>query len=365
MTAAPARRPVHDIKDIVAGLAAQAEALCRDLLPRGHREHEEWMCGSGESPFGCSTAVHLRGPKAGVWGAWSAAQHGDALDLVAALECDGDKKRAVPWALAWLGLDGREPERRQRTERALATRQDEPPAVDTKAAAFRIWLSAQPSLKGTPAEAYLAARGIELARLGRQPRALRFHPRLADGPRDNPNTRYWPALVAAIVKGGEHVAVHRTWLMVKPNGDVQKAPIVDSNGDPASKRTYGTYAGGLIPLWRGASGRPLKEAARGETMILSEGIEDGLSCAIAAPEFRVAAAVSLSNMGSVELPPAIATVLIAAQNDPWWHEQQQRQHGAQRGLDRAIRHFQKQGRSVRLIRPSAGKDVNDLLRGIA
>lgn len=351
MTAAPARRPVHDIKNIVAGLAAQAEALCRDLLPRGRREREEWVCGSAESPFGCSIAVHLRGPKAGVWGAWSAGQGGDALDLVAALECDGDKKRAVPWALAWLGLDGREPERKQRTDRALAARHDEPPAADHKAAAFRIWLSAQPSLKGTPAEAYLAARGIELARLGRQPRALRFHPRLWNAE----SGRHWPALVAAIIKGSEQVAVHRTWL----TEDGKKAPLADP------KMTYGAYAGGLIPLWRGASGKPLKDALPGESMILSEGIEDGWSCAIAAPEFRVAAAVSLSNMGSVELPLAITTVLIAAQNDPWWHEQQQRQHGAMRGLDRAIRHFQKQGRNVRLIRPSAGKDVNDLLRGIA
>jgi len=37
---------------------------------------------------------------------------------------------------------------------------------------------------------------------------------------------------------------------------------------------------------------------------------------------------------------------------------------ARAGLDRAIRHFLRQGRAVRLARPPAGiKDVNDLLRG--
>src|SRR5579864_6331573 len=81
----------------------------------------------------------------------------------------------------------------------------------------------------------------------------------------------------------------------------------------------GGYAGGAIRLWRGASGKPLREAPAGETIDLTEGIEDGLSVAVAAPECRVLAAISLSNMANLAapgaLPPAIAAVRLWQQND--------------------------------------------------
>lgn len=71
-------------------------------------------------------------------------------------------------------------------------------------AALRIWEEARP-IAGTPAEAYLASRG-----LGAAPPELRYHPRTAHGP--GPLTRFRPALIAAVSDESGVVAVHRTFI---------------------------------------------------------------------------------------------------------------------------------------------------------
>lgn len=357
------------IGDIVAGLAASAESLCRKLLPGGVRRGDEWTFAGKDSRFGCSGQVKLAGPKRGTWIRWVDHGGGDALDLVAELECNGDKKQAVAWAIDWLGgtikTSSSEDARKERERRAQAEKeQAQREQAGRTSAAFRQFLDAQPRLAGTPAETYLCGRGIDLAALGGQPRALRYAPCLK-----HPCGQYFPAIIAAIVRPnanghGRLVAVHRTFLAPDGRG---KAPIPpDENGKPGdAKMSLGPKGGGLIPLWRGAGGRPLSKAAPGETIVLSEGIEDGLTCVLAAPEYRVASAIDLGNMGAIVLPAAIGTVIIAAQNDPWFDVRRGDAHGARLGLDRAIRNFQRQGKEVRLARPAEGKDMNDLLRGVA
>lgn len=365
---APAQKLVP-IGEIVQGLAQRAEALCREILPAGRRRGHEWEVPSAVSPWGCDASVHLTGARAGVWGAWSAAEYGDALDLVAAVLFHGDKSNAVKWALGWLGYERGEPPPAPRATPANGAGSGKAAAADEDEAQRRrsataMFLAAKVDCRGTPVEHYLQGRGIDIGAIpapygGRWPGALRFHLELWN----ERTRRYWPAMLAVITRGPQIVAVHRTWLT--PDG--QKAPIVDEDGKSQAKLTYGSYAGGLVSLWRGASGKKLKEALPGEAIMLSEGIEDGLSAVIGRPDLRCAAAVSLSNMGSVELPPAIRTVIILKQNDPWWSEKAARGeggvHAAQRGIDRAIRHFQSQGRDVLLATPPAGKDINDLLRG--
>jgi hypothetical protein len=343
-----ARGPV-DITAIAAMLGDRVEALCAELLPAGIREGAEWRIGSVAGEPGRSMAVHLRGAKAGVWYDWAAGIDGDALDLVAQVPFRGDKRQAVRWSRAWLGLDDADPASFPRQRREIAERRAAGEREDAKhrSQAARIFLSAQLSLASTPAEAYLHSRAIDLAQLGRQPRSLRFHPALFN----RESGLEWPTLVAAIVNGeGRLVGVHRTWL--RPDGS-GKAPL------RAPKMTLGAYRGGAIRLWRGASGKPLREAPAGETVLIAEGIEDALSAAIAAREYRVLAAVSLSNLASLTLPPAIGIVVILAQNDPLGSP-------ASRALDRAVADFRRQGRRVKLARPPApAKDINDVLRGVA
>ena len=346
------------VGDIVAGLAALSPALARELLPGGSRVGNEWVCPSAASPFGCSVSVHVAPPRAGVWCAWAIGPPegaGDALDLVAAVHCNGDKAAAIRWARAWLGLDSAGADIRVMAKRAALTPVDDDTEdrERTRRAALRIWLAAEPRfLNGTPAQLYLIRRGIDLTLLEQQPRALRYHPGLWNS---ESRTEH-PALVAAITRNGQTVGVHRTWLTT----DGHRAPLA------APKRALGQYRGGVIPLCRGSSGKPLAHAPAGSTVWISEGIEDGLSMALlTGGATRVLAAVSLSNMGSLELPPALTAIAIAGQADPWWADHIGQRHGAARGLERAIRNFQAQGRTVRVWRPPpipGVKDANDYAR---
>jgi hypothetical protein len=297
-----------EIGTIIAQLAAKAPVLACELLPGGHREGAEWVCPSHASPFGCSVSVHLNRARAGVWAAWAAGEAGDALDLVASVRFAGDKREALRWSRQWLGCDTEisPAAKRQLRLPPLPMRHDAGEAVRSRAAA-RLYFEGQPALAGTLAEGYLLGRAIELSALGRQPRALRFHPALS-----NSESRHaWPALLAGISSpDGSIFAVHRKWLAERPDGSVGKAPLANP------KMTIGPFRGGCIRLWRGVSGKPLKDALPSETVLIGEGLEAALTAACVAPEYRTLCAISLSNLGAIVLPPAISTVIILAQNDP-------------------------------------------------
>ena len=342
-------RSVHDIAEIVGMLAGRIVDLCKlELLTNGVREGHEWRVGSLANEKGRSMAVHLSGAKAGVWSDFSSGESGDALDLVAQVKFAGNKSDAIQWAKSWLGLDGSNPSRLKESRRKVAAKASEPDtAPDMLNAAFRIWLSASERLRGFPAAKYLEGRGIVLERLGRQPRALRAHPGLYH----KASGRKWPALVAAVNDSrGKFVAVHRTWLTANSDLTVSKAPLEDA------KMSLGRLGGGTIRLWKGSSGRPLAKALPGETVVISEGIEDGLTIALARPEMRVLCAVSLANMASVTLPDAVTGVVIAADNDAPDSQ-------AAAALERAVAAFHKAGKTVRIARAPGVKDFNDLIRG--
>lgn len=344
--------PRHDARDLAAALAQRMPALAPELLPGGRRDGPEWRCGSLAGERGQSLAVRLHGERAGVWSDFASGERGDALDLVAAVLFGGDVKAAMGWARRWLGLpdDPRAAPLPATMRRAPAPADDAAAEVEAEGRrrAAR-GLFGHPdtlhNIAGTPAALYLAGRGIELAELGRIPRALRFHPGVWCQEAGCP----LPAMLAAIHgPDGEHVATHRTWL-AEAGGVWRKAPLAKA------KKVLGGFAGGTVRLWRGATGRPLREARDGEAVALAEGIETGLSVALACPELRVLAAVSLGNMGSVALPPAIRTVILCADNDG-------DNPAAARGLQRAVDRFAGEGREVRVAFPPDGHgDFNDAL----
>ncbi len=225
---------------------------------------------------------------------------------------------------------------------------DDADAEARKSAARRMFLRAEATIAGTPVAAYLAARGIDLGELGRQPRSLRYHAALLNRESD----RTWPAMVAAVVNAaGEIVAVHRTWLQRDCAGRWIKAPLRNA------KMSLGSIAGGSIRLWRGASRRPLANAPDGETVVITEGIEDGLSVALLCPELRILSAVSIANMARIVLPAAVQTVILAADNDG-------DNLAAASALQRAVDCHAAAGRAVRVANSPVGKDFNDLFRRI-
>jgi hypothetical protein len=210
--------------------------------------------------------------------------------------------------------------------------------------AHRRWLEAQPRIVGTPVEYYLAGRGIDLAELGRQPGAIRFHPRL----HCSEVGAELPAMVTAIGGPGGFLACHRTWLEQAGPSDWRKARLAQP------KKVLGSFAGGCISLWRGRSGRSLGRAEDGEIVDVTEGIEDGLSVALADPDARVVAAVSLGNMGAMALPSAIRAVRIWRQNDT--------NRSAIAAADRAVQQLLARGLQVLVPDiPDGVKDVNEWL----
>jgi len=342
-------RPVHDIRAIVGMLAARIEDLVVELLPAGRREREEWNVGGLDGRPGRGVLIRLKGAKAGIWCDFhNLIDKGDALDLVAAVRFGGDKVEALRWSRAWLGLSDMDPasfrrvqaQARQRAEDNA--RQQEREAEASRQKALALFLAGQPLTPGDPVISYLAGRGIDMAALGRVPRALRFHPRCFNSEAGIA----LPAMLAAVQRRGVHIATHRTWLM-QDQGAWKKARVT------TPKKVLGRVKGGHIPLWRGASGRPLAEAKTGETVAITEGIEDALTVALHSPEWRVLAAYSLNNMAELALPEACLDVVLVFDRDG--ENPQARQARA-----RAERTLLEQGRSVRPVQPPEGfKDFND------
>jgi DNA primase len=233
--------------------------------------------------------------------------HGDILDWWQAIE----------------GLsfeDARERLRREAGEPAAKSDEDrsrrDVEAERRRADALAIWRATAP-IVGTIAETYLrAARGVGLT----LPDCLRFHPRLAIGPRDLGEA---PAMVAAVTDlAGALVAIQRTFLLPDGSG---KAAI------DRPKRALGPVGQGAVCL-----------APPGMVTGLAEGVETGLS---AMELFRVPVWCALgSNLGRVILPDRVRNVAIFAD----------RGEAGERAAEIAASSLHRQGRKVAVRFPSIG-----------
>lgn len=211
-----------------------------------------------------------------------------------------------------------------------------------------LWLGSA-RMAGTPAEAYLAGRAIHFAALGRYPSAIRYqHECWCDELK-----RKIPAMVTAMVRlDGVHAATHRTYL------EYIRGRWVKARLD-TPKKVLGDFKGAHISLAKGDTGRvTLRDVPDGTAIAISEGIEDGLTVAMADPMLRVVAATSLDNIGGVALPDAVGDVVIVGQHDAIGS-------AADTGIERQIARLQERGKTVRCLWPEPGfKDFNDQLRGI-
>ncbi|MFZ2145283.1 MAG: toprim domain-containing protein [Xanthobacteraceae bacterium] len=190
--------------------------------------------------------------------------------------------------------------------------------------ALAIWQSAKPA-QGTPVEAYLASRGVDLP----PPDALRFHAGLK-----HPSGGIWPAMVALVTSGadGRPLAIHRTFLARHGGG---KAPV------EAQKMMLGPCSGGAVRL-----------AVPGDVLMVGEGIETSIA-AMQATGHPAWAALSTSGLRTLDLPEDVRDVIVLADGDA---------AGEAAARDCAWR-WKREGRRVRIARPPQGLDFNDLLIG--
>jgi putative DNA primase/helicase len=252
----------------------------------------------------------------------------DAEDGRILVHCHaGCDQEQVIAALRKLGLwNENDYRRRSRASRHALVEQQQGQDARRSKAALAIWQSAKPA-RGTLAETYLAARGIDLP----PPDALRFHPHLK-----HPLGGIWPGMVALVTSGADAtpLAIQRTFLTVDGGG---KAPV-----EPA-RMMLGPCRGGAVRL-----------ADPCDTLMVGEGIETCLA-ATQATGHPSWAALSTSGLRSLELPREVRDVIVLADGD---------EVGEGAARDCALR-WKRQGRRVRIARPPRGADFNDVLMGRA
>lgn len=192
-----------------------------------------------------------------------------------------------------------------------------------QAAALRLWNGSTPCAT-TPAAAYLARRG--LAHLAACPE-LRYRGDCWHAARGR-----HPALIARVVNAeGQPVAVHRTYL--------------DCEGRKAALEPPKASLG---PVWGGA----IRLGGMGDTIVIAEGIETAASAGLLL-NLPAWAALSAGNMAAgLVLPPAVRTIVVAADQDG---------PGRKAAYDAALR-WRGEARAVRVATPDRdGQDFNDVL----
>lgn len=343
------------LEDIIMMLNLQWDSLVTELVPNVKMSSQHFIIGDLDGNPGKSL-VFFRGPKAGAWRDYATEEKGDALILIEKQVTGGDRGQAIIWAKQWLGIDDENHvtfQARRQTARKHKANNDK--AIIEKrekmwGIAKAIYLNAQVKIVGTMARDYICDRGIDLGAKLFDMRALRFDPECYEAETRDKH----PALIASIsvpYKDKLMMSIHRTYLRFKDDGTVVKLDVTNP------KKVLGDYGGGYIPLWRGQSKKILYKADPSEWVVITEGIEDGLSIVMADPSKRVLVAISLGNMGAIKLPNIIKKVILVKDND-------ENNMAAESSFQAAVKWHMDQGRRVRIFKTPAkyGKDVNDWLR---
>jgi hypothetical protein len=273
--------------DLARRLARDAEAVCRHYLSNGRRAGRYWIAGDTMNTPGRSLYVRLQGPDygpgaAGKWTDAATGEHGDLLDLIGRnrdLHRLGD---AMDEARCFLALP-----------RPAGNFSREPPAHGGSPEAARRLFHVGRLVPGTPAEAYLRARGITA--LLDWP-ALRYHPSVYYRAAEDAPLELWPALLAAVTAlDGTITGILRTWL---DRTRSVKAPLADP------RRALGHLLGNAVRF-----GKPSGILAAGE------GVETMLALKSVVPLLPMAAGLSSNHLAALELPPALRRLYVARDND--------------------------------------------------
>ena len=272
----------ESISELSRRLADNAERVCRRYLSNGRREGRYWSVGDLANTPGRSLYVRLHGSSderlaAGKWTDAATGEHGDLLDVIAAVERHGALAQTLEEARRFLGEIDVSPR--------CGGLQPTAPAAERLLAASR-------PIAGTLTQRYLGARGLSLPE---DPSALFFHPRCYYRPHVGAEPEAWPAMIAAVTDDqGRVLGAHRTWLA--RNG-LAKAPL------ETPRRAMGRILGGAVRF-----------GTASERLIVGEGIETVLSVQ-AAFNLPAAAALSAAHLTAFAAPPILKRLYIARDND--------------------------------------------------
>ena len=273
--------------DLARRLARDTEAVCRHYLSKGRRSGRYWIIGDVQNTPGRSLYVRLSGPDygpgaAGKWTDAATGEHGDLLDLIALNRDLSRLGEAMAEARRFLVLP----------HPAAASARAPPAPAGSPEAARRLFRAGR-SVPGTPAEAYLRARGIT-ARLDWP--SLRYHPSVYYREVENAPLEQWPALLAAVTAhDGTITGILRTWLD-------RHRPAKASLADP--RRAMGHLLGNAVRFGEVSA-----------ILAAGEGVETMLALKSVLPRLPMAAGLSANHLAALELPPALHRLYVARDND--------------------------------------------------
>lgn len=299
---------------------------------------------------------------------------GDPIALVQ-LALGADFLGAVEWLEGERGveIDPAEIERRKKAKAEAVAKAEADAAryrAFTKDQAARIWRSAMP-FRGTPAEAYLAGRKVDLSGLPLSFACLRYlpaHPYIKKIGGERRELHRGPALISAIQgPDGRFSGVHQTW--INPDEPGQKAKINDpvTGKEFKAKLVLGSKKGGAIRL---------TGTACTSVLVMGEGIETTATALVADAVLGASywAGVDLGNMAGKQtgrnsgvpdltderafVPPACVTQLIFIQDGD--SEEKMTRAKLKAGLRRAMN--ANPYLRAHIVCAGDGVDLNDLVK---
>ena len=283
---------MQTVDEIARRLGANAEAFCRTYLPNGRRAGNYWKVGDVTGAAGASLAIRLHsipGKPAGKWTDFQSGEHGDLIDLIPSVTNACDFRDIMDEARAFLKQPVICRTSRPATGRSAGGLPATP--ADRTERAQRLWAIGRP-ITGTPAQTYLQSRGI--TRFGP---ALGWHEAVhyRNGPTDRLERA--PALLARITDhAGNLTGIARTFL------DIERGTVADIV-DP--KRVMGQLMGQAV---RFGEPSPL-------LLAVGEGIETVLSVGTALPGLSLAACLSATHLGLLDVPDTVRELWILKDND--------------------------------------------------
>jgi len=318
-------RLASNLTQLKAAILAAFPVLLQEWLPTGEQHGDEYVAlnpNRNDRNLG-SFRICTR---SGRWKDHAIGKGGsDAISLYAYLSTGGDYRAAIKS----LAIDP--------TVRAtLTTGAVAPPAKPAKTAntsaaklaRVKSLYASSGKLEGSPAANYLKSRGLTPNAAWDSLRAsILPYPRMGSH----------PALIAPLVTlNGSLVGLHRTYL-------TQSGGKLDV---PSPRLSLGQVRGSAIRLGDAT-----------EELIICEGLEDGLTLfQELGGRVPVWVAGGASFLAAMAIPDCVRSLTIAADNDP----------AGEQAAIRAADSHQRQGRTVKIMRPSAAfKDFNDEFQGKA
>lgn len=350
------------VGDIKALLIERLDALVGELVPgaKSMGGYFTAKCPWRVDRRAGSFVVWKRGNAAGGFKDFAAEETGDAIDLIAFARCGAvgkptreERVKAIQWAKSWLGISSQDRATLERVrEKARRDAQSAEVAEIEKRRkkrrrALDLWMAGR-DWRGTPVEAYLRGRGIDLDRIEHWDDGLRYAPRL-----DHWQERHvGPAMLAAF----RHPTLgfsglHATWLRPDGSGkaDVDKPKLMLGGVHSAAIRLTRGADDWRLPCHEGFVASGMGAPA---PLAIGEGIETMLSVAAGDPDLRVWAAGSLGNIGEQPNSPAISAFILCRDNDF--------NATALRAFEKAREKLGAHGKPIVEASSFHGKDMNDL-----